>query len=106
VNNRVAGIEPPATSLKALLGRKVARREILRRFLDEFEAGTAAADWDAVIPEWKRFSVTLGRPVRILAGREEIRGVAIDVDEDGGLMLQVPDGSTRKIVYGDCFAED
>lgn len=105
VNNRVSGIEPPATSLKALLGRKVARREILRRFLDEFEARTASADWDAAIPEWKRFSVTLGRPVRILTGRDEVRGVAIDVDEDGGLILQTSDGSTQKVVYGDCFAD-
>jgi BirA family transcriptional regulator, biotin operon repressor / biotin---[acetyl-CoA-carboxylase] ligase len=105
VNNRVAAIEPPATSLKTLLGRTVARREILSRFLDEFEAGIAAGDWGAVIPEWKRLSVTLGRPVRIITGREEVRGVAIDLDEDGGLMLRAPDGSIRKIVYGDCFAD-
>jgi BirA family biotin operon repressor/biotin-[acetyl-CoA-carboxylase] ligase len=105
VNNRVTAIEPPATSLKTLLGRTVARREILSRFLDEFEAGIAAGDWGAVIPEWKRLSVTLGRPVRIITGREEVRGVAIDLDEDGGLMLRAPDGSIRKIVYGDCFAD-
>jgi BirA family biotin operon repressor/biotin-[acetyl-CoA-carboxylase] ligase len=103
VNNRIAGVEPPATSLKVLLGHAVERRELLGRFLDEFEKRAAADDWGAVIAEWKRLSVTLGRPVRIVAGRDEHRGVALDVDEDGGLILQAPDGSTQKIVYGDCL---
>ncbi len=103
VNNRVSRVEPPATSLKVLLGRAVSRRELLARFLDEFEASTAAGGWESAICEWKQLSVTLGRPVRIVAGRDEVRGVALDVDGDGALILQAPDGSTQKIVYGDCF---
>ncbi len=103
VNNRLPAIDSPATSMKVLLGGKVSRREILSRFLDAFEDVVAAGDWDAVIPAWKRFSVTLGQPVRIMTGREELHGVALDVDADGALILQTPDGSTRKIIYGDCF---
>lgn len=104
VNNRVPAVEPPATSMKALLGRSVARREILTGFLDEFEPRMAAGGWESAIAEWKPLSVTLGRPVRIVAGRYEMRGVAVDVDVDGALILQEPGGSTQKIVYGDCFA--
>ncbi len=103
VNNRLPAVDPPATSMKTLLGRKVNRRELLSRFLDEFEEGLSAGDWDGVIPAWRRYQVTLGRPVRIAAGREELRGVALDVDADGALILQAADGSKRRIIYGDCF---
>jgi BirA family biotin operon repressor/biotin-[acetyl-CoA-carboxylase] ligase len=105
VNNDTAGVEPPATSLKALLGRAVSRRELLARFLDEFEAGIAAGAWDAVIPAWKAYSVTLNKPVRIVTLKEELRGIAVDVDENGALILRESDGSLKHIIYGDCFLQ-
>jgi len=105
VNNDTAGVEPPAVSLKALLGREVSRRELLTRFLDEFEAGIAAGAWDAVIPAWKAYSVTLDKPVRIVTLKEELRGIAVDVDENGALILREPDGSLKHIIYGDCFLQ-
>jgi BirA family biotin operon repressor/biotin-[acetyl-CoA-carboxylase] ligase len=105
VNNDTAGVEPPATSLKALLGREVSRREFLARFLDEFEAGIAAGAWDAVIPAWKAYSVTLNKPVRIVTLKEELRGIAVDVDENGALILRESDGSLKHIIYGDCFLQ-
>jgi BirA family biotin operon repressor/biotin-[acetyl-CoA-carboxylase] ligase len=105
VNNAPAPIEPPPVSLAGLLGRKVSRREILARLLDEMEAGMGAADWDAVIPEWKRYTVTLGRPVRIVTGREETGGVAVGVDDNGALIVRKSDGSTESVLYGDCFLQ-
>jgi BirA family biotin operon repressor/biotin-[acetyl-CoA-carboxylase] ligase len=105
VNNDTAGVEPPAVSLKAVLGREVSRRELLTRFLDEFEAGIAAGAWDAVIPAWKTYSVTLNKPVRIVTHKEELRGTAVDVDENGALILRESDGSLKHIIYGDCFLQ-
>jgi BirA family biotin operon repressor/biotin-[acetyl-CoA-carboxylase] ligase len=105
VNNDTAGVEPPAVSLKALLGREVSRRELLARFLNEFEAGISAGAWDAVIPAWKTYSVTLNKPVRIVTLKEELRGTAVDVDENGALVLREPDGSLKHIIYGDCFLQ-
>jgi BirA family transcriptional regulator, biotin operon repressor / biotin---[acetyl-CoA-carboxylase] ligase len=105
VNNDTAGVEPPAVCLKALLGREVSRRELLTRFLDEFEAGMAAGAWDAVIPAWKAYSVTLNKPVRIVTLKEELRGTAVDVDENGALMVRDSDGSLKHIIYGDCFLQ-
>jgi BirA family biotin operon repressor/biotin-[acetyl-CoA-carboxylase] ligase len=103
VNNDVAGIAPPAVALKALLGREVPRRELLAGFLDDFEAAFARREWEAVIPEWKRLSVNLGRPVRIVTAGEEVRGVAEDVDESGALIVRQSDGARRAVIYGDCF---
>ncbi len=103
VNNDPPAVQPPAVSLKALLGREVPRREILSRFLDALEQGIAAEPWERVIGDWKRFSVTLDRPVRIITTKAETRGVAVDVDENGALLLRQPDGTTTTVLHGDCF---
>jgi BirA family biotin operon repressor/biotin-[acetyl-CoA-carboxylase] ligase len=105
VNNDPPKVQPPAVSLKALLGREVARRELLSRFLDALEQGLAAEPWDRVIGEWKTGSVTLNRPVRIVTTKEETRGIAVDVDENGALLLRQDDGTIATVLYGDCFLQ-
>jgi BirA family biotin operon repressor/biotin-[acetyl-CoA-carboxylase] ligase len=56
-----------------------------------------------VIDDWKKVSVTLGRRVRIVTTREVSEGRAVDVDENGALILELNNGCRQKIVYGDCF---
>lgn len=106
VNNDPSRSEPQASSLKVLLGRKIARKDFLRLFLDEFEAQLHKADLDRVISEWKRYTVTLHRRVRIVANHDVSEGTAVDVDANGALILQMADGSRKKILYGDCFHRD
>jgi BirA family biotin operon repressor/biotin-[acetyl-CoA-carboxylase] ligase len=103
VNNDPSGIEPEATSLKKIKGREVSRRKLLARFLDVFEDRINKAEFDDVISEWKKFTVTLHRHVRIVTHREVSEGLAADVDENGALVLELADGTRKKIVYGDCF---
>jgi BirA family biotin operon repressor/biotin-[acetyl-CoA-carboxylase] ligase len=105
VNNDPPKVQPPAVSLKALLGREVPRRELLSRFLDALEQGIAAESWDRVVGDWKTCSVTLNRPVRIVTTKEETSGVAVDVDENGALLLRQSDGTMATILYGDCFLQ-
>jgi BirA family biotin operon repressor/biotin-[acetyl-CoA-carboxylase] ligase len=103
VNNRPPPLEPPAVSLRELLGRTVARREILARFLDELEQRMRAEPWERVVADWKAGSISLNRPVRVATAREDIRGVAVDVDENGALLIRQADGTMATAVYGDCF---
>jgi len=103
VNNRPPTVAPPAVSLQELLGRTVSRRDILSRFLDELEERMHAEPWETVIAAWKAYSVTLDRPVRIVTARKDMRGVAVDVDENGALLLKQADGTLTNVVYGDCF---
>ncbi len=104
VNNDPRPVEPRAVSMAGLLGRKVSRRDLLAAFLDRFEArlGRDPA-LDEVIENWKRYAVTLGRRVRVATVREVVEGTAVDVDENGALLLTSPDGTRKKIVHGDCF---
>jgi BirA family biotin operon repressor/biotin-[acetyl-CoA-carboxylase] ligase len=103
VNNDPPAVMPSAVSLKGLLGRTVQRREILSRFLDELERRIDAEPWETVIADWKARSVTLNRSVRIVTAKDDIRGLAVDVDENGALLLRQPDGSIRTVIHGDCF---
>jgi len=103
VNNDPSDREPRAISLKKMFGREFPRKELLVRFLDEFETRLESTALDAVIPQWKRLCVTLGRPVRIVTTRETVSGVAVDLDESGALLLRLPEGTIKKIVSGDCF---
>ena len=103
VSNDPTGVKPPAISLTQLLGREVSRKEVLAAFLDEFEARMKPADFDHVIEDWKKVTLTLGRQVRIVTTREVAEGRAMDVDENGALILEHKDGRRQRIVYGDCF---
>ena len=63
--------------------------------------GTTA--FEGILAEWKQFTVTLNRDVRVVTAHEVVEGKAIDVDDTGALILQCDDGSFKKILYGDCF---
>jgi BirA family biotin operon repressor/biotin-[acetyl-CoA-carboxylase] ligase len=103
VNNDPSAIEPAAISLKAILGRKVSKKDILARYLDAFEQQMQTAALDRVIEKWKAYTVTLNREVRVVTNREVFTGKAVDVDDSGALVLKCADGSLQKILYGDCF---
>jgi len=103
VNNDPSGILPPAVSLRQVTGRELSRRHILTAFLEAFQDRVEGGNLETVIAEWKQHTFTLGRPVRIVTARETSEGVAVDVDENGALMLQQADGRIRRVIYGDCF---
>ena len=106
VNNDPSHLEPRASSLNLILGRQVSKKEFLARFLDEFETQMATADFKQVVAEWKTYTITLNRHVRIVTNQETSEGTALDVDQNGALILKMPDGSLKNILYGDCFHRD
>jgi len=103
VNNDPSGVEPGASSLKKITGREISKKILLARFLAEFEERIKRAEFENVISEWKRYSITLNRQVKIVTHKEVSEGLAVDVEQDGALVLELADGTRKKIVYGDCF---
>jgi BirA family biotin operon repressor/biotin-[acetyl-CoA-carboxylase] ligase len=55
-----------------------------------------------IFREWKSLSSTLGRPVKVRTLNESFEGVALDLDDDGALLVQA-EGGIRKVYSGDCF---
>ncbi len=103
VNNDPSVAEPGASSLKKISGREISRKMLLIRFLDEFEKRLRKAEFENVISEWKKYTVTLNRRVKIVTHKEVDEGLAVDVEPDGALVLELADGTRKKIIYGDCF---
>jgi len=103
VNNDPTPDEVKASSLKKILGRNVARKSLLSEFLDEFESYMNGKSLDDVISEWKQYTMTLNRHVRIVTANRTYQGLAVDVDENGALVLKLADGTNQKVIYGDCF---
>lgn len=106
VNNDPTKSEPMASSLRNIIGREISRKELLTKFLNEFESYINSSYLDVVISEWKKYSVTLNSYVKIITAQEVSEGLAIDVDENGALILKLDNGSFKKILYGDCFHVD
>ena len=103
VNNDPSRAEPGASSLKKITGREVSKKDLLAFFLEAFGECMKKLDIEDVISEWKKYTLTLGRHVRIVTLQEETEGRAVDVDENGALVLELASGKQKKIVYGDCF---
>lgn len=103
VNNDPTPHEPNATSISKLLGRSVPRKEVLSLFLEAFEEKIEQGDLDQIMAEWKHYTLTLDREVRIVTVSDTRVGKAVDIDDTGALILELADGSREKVFYGDCF---
>ena len=106
VNNDIRPFNKTAISLKQLLGRPVARKEVLLVFLKHLEALLDERRLDKIVNLWKQCTATLGRRVRIVTRRAEFIGRAVDIDPEGALILAQDDGGSMAVHYGDCFHEE
>ena len=95
-------LKSTATSISALCG-KVSRLELLAAILENFTAlyETAnAGDFSSILSLWREYSVTIGKQVDIFDGDKQFTGKAVDIDEDGGLLVAT-EGGIRKVLAGD-----
>jgi len=92
-----------AVSVKDAPGFEVPRELILAAFCNHFEAlyEDAVAGDDVPFYSWKDRLVTLGRDVTATGGGSVVRGRAVDVAEDGALLIQQPNGKRVRVDAGD-----
>jgi BirA family biotin operon repressor/biotin-[acetyl-CoA-carboxylase] ligase len=109
-------IKDRATSLKCYAdsGREASKKEghgsvfprsqIIGRILLELEEMYSKINkgfTDEIIDEWRSYSATLGRKVKITGRDGEYEGTAKDVTRDGKLVVDCTDGITREVVSGE-----
>ena len=93
-----------ASSLFIELGEPVDRSKLITKILAEVEylyEGLQQGDVAIILEEWRRFSATLGRHVRITQRGELTEGIAVDVTEDGALLVRVEQNSLITVHAGD-----
>ncbi len=93
------GVAP--TSLLAELGHPVDRAALLAALLAAIEPRyEALVAGQPQVGEWRRLSATLGQSVRVTGG-VSVEGVAVDIAEDGSLLVKQADGSVVTVAAGD-----
>lgn len=97
-------VQSLATSLKLEAGREVARLPLFNALLCHLE------DWymrwqeegfGPVRAAWKEASITLGRQVKVIASGKIYEGEAVDIDEEGALLVRDAAGCLRRFNYGE-----
>lgn len=93
-----------ASSLAAEAGAPVSRArlagELLSR-LDYWYRVFLRQGFDPAREVWKRYSITLGRPVTASSRTQRIEGIAVDVEGDGALLIEMADGSRQRVLAGE-----
>ncbi|KUO68247.1 MAG: biotin--acetyl-CoA-carboxylase ligase [Clostridia bacterium BRH_c25] len=94
-----------ATSVKLESGNTVLRKDLAASVLYEFEEIYKVFVRDGSIKfflnEYKDKSAVLGKEIRVISKKEEITGLAVDISEDGHLVVKLADGSLREIMSGE-----
>ncbi len=106
VNNPVPEeLKEKATSLKEVTGRELNRAEILKKTLQEFSKYYKLllnSKWNEIRQRWRELSDSIGKEVVIRLANREYRGLVIDIDESGGLLLKTED-KIERVYSGECF---
>jgi BirA family biotin operon repressor/biotin-[acetyl-CoA-carboxylase] ligase len=110
VNNDVEDFPPEfrhlATTVKRELGGGVSRVELLGHVLHELEEAyfnLVEMGGSVILSEWRRLSSTLGRRVKVVTHGRVLEGLALDVADNGALMLKLESGRIEEVLSGDCL---
>ncbi len=96
-------VRAQATSVRQAMGRAMDLSSALDLLLATL-AGRYARLPASPLPAYVARLETLGRPVRLRVGDEEVIGVAERVEEDGALVVNTPSGP-RRVAFGDLLNE-
>ena len=96
-------IREMTTSLKEALRKEISRVRLVQMFLKEFERYyelLKRREISSILKEWKSYSHTLGKKIRVDMGERIITGEAVDINEEGALILKKEDGELVEIISG------
>ena len=104
MNNDRRSLVSGATSLKEEKGEVVNRISLLQQILGKIEANYLLFQQKgpgAMADKWRHYNVTLGRRVRVAFHRHHLEGEAVDIDNDGSLLVRKDSGIIQRITAGD-----
>ena len=103
-----ADIKETAASLAMMKGENIPRVEFFREVLRAFDRNYQSVKengFEEVFKKWRQYSITLGQEVKVIGVRgdssgEVFYGTAVDIDNDGALIVDTEAGR-RKVLAGD-----
>ena len=97
-------IRNKATSLKLHTGKQVSRVKVLESILTRFENVynmILQGNTEEILDKWSKYSVTIGKEVKIIYKHMEYTGIAQSIASDGKLVVKCDDGEVRQISAGE-----
>lgn len=79
---------------------EITRAEVLGRTLTALEHWLAQPA-PSILAAWRERNLTLGHPVQVQTNAGPVLGTALDLDEQGSLLVKTPDGQLHTIHGGD-----
>jgi BirA family biotin operon repressor/biotin-[acetyl-CoA-carboxylase] ligase len=96
-------IQENTISLKEVSGKEISRVKLAQTFLQEFEKyynKLKRKEFSSILREWKLCSHTLGRKIRVDMRERIVSGEAVNITEEGALVLKKENGKLIKIISG------
>lgn len=93
-----------ATSLEKELGRKVKLEKLFRALLERLEnlyELFIKEGFNPILNEWKNYAGFLGCKVEVSSPAGKMSGLALDIDDEGALVLRLEDGTVKRVFVGD-----
>jgi BirA family biotin operon repressor/biotin-[acetyl-CoA-carboxylase] ligase len=93
-----------ATSLFHEAGQKISRKALLCQVLYEIEKlykELSISNFSTIIEEWKELNLTINQKVKVESPDGTITGKAIDIDDEGGLIILASNGIKHRITSGE-----
>ncbi len=91
-----------STSLAEQIGHNIDRCDLICKIIEEMEVAYENIGCKEIFEEWRSRSLTLNKQVRITSAAGDLTGQAVDLAEDGALILQIGD-EQKRILAGDCI---
>jgi len=99
-----ADLRYPATSLLLETGQNVSRLELAAALLQELDRLYSRFRHEGIAPlldAWRTLCDLVGRRVRVSGAGPELQGLVTGIDDEGALLLELPDGGQERILAGD-----
>jgi BirA family biotin operon repressor/biotin-[acetyl-CoA-carboxylase] ligase len=99
-----ADVQTSATSIELTTGHGVERGEVaaaLYNAMDRWYAVFRTEGSGAILQPARRRTATLGRPVAVVADQRQWRGIALDLDTDGALLVRDDAGNVHRVLAAD-----
>jgi BirA family biotin operon repressor/biotin-[acetyl-CoA-carboxylase] ligase len=93
-----------AVSLAIACAHPISRLALLQQILRRLEQNYQCLRQGAraqILERWREHALTLGRRVKVAGHGAHLEGTAVDVDEDGALLVRTDAGIVRRLTAGD-----
>ena len=92
-----------ATSLEMIVGRPVDRAKIAAALIEEMEriSQELNSGKENLMRRYRADCVTIGQSISLLRGETVHHGIALDLDDQGGLVVRFDDGHTEAVNSGE-----